>query len=802
VDGENGSQECVGNEVGRSVDLEAKPAEPPGLLVVQEVDAGLPRLRRFERSRVGVPEMHRTRVQRDDYGVTRSVPDFVRPAARAEIDAEVEVATLRAVTGKLALRAPAGIVTLEGTVATVVLLLESVTTVPAALAGPFKVTVPSDVPGPTTEVGAKVSASGAGLADTVRVADRVDPPPAAVMDEVVVAVTTPVEIGKPTVVEPAGTITVAGTAAAPALLLPSVTTNPPPAAAALRVTVPPERTPPGTLAGARVRLETLRRWMARAAVRVVPPKAAEIVTVRLEVTCAVVTGNDPVVAPAGIVRLAGTIAEELSLPSAITAPPAGAPPPSVTVPVETPPPETVVGARTRVERPGGVMVTVAVRVAAPRVAVTLTAVLVATAEVVAVNVAVVAPAATVTLSGTAAAMPLLERRTRLPGAGAGPVKVTVPVDAPPPGTFEGAMASDAKETAVTARVADRELVPTVAVSVTLRSVETGVVVAANVPPEAPRETVTEAGTETVEGSLLDSATTVPGATPLRVKVPWEAAPPATEAGLRDKPVTARGWRESEATTLAPGLDAVTVSEVAVETVAVETVKGAEVAPAGTTTEAGTPAIKTLLDASWQVKPVAPAAVLSVTVPWTFWPPITKAGLKVTPTSAAAAGLAVTLSAALFAPPGSAAVTVTLVAFATEEVVTGNVAMVPPAATVTLEGTDATVTSLLASATAQPPAGAGVPSVIVPRTGSPPPTVVGASTSVSGAEEAPKTWISARPMLRPTAWSMVKRIHETVRGEKSTKSALASLGRVPTATLLPSLKRSVPARTWSVALGRS
>jgi hypothetical protein len=61
-----------------------------------------------------------------------------------------------------------------------------------------------------------------------------------------------------------------------------------------------------------------------------------------------------------------------------------------------------------------------------------------TAEVVIVNVALVAPAATVTLAGTwAADVLLLVRVTTAPPDGAGPVKVTVPVDEVPPFTELG-----------------------------------------------------------------------------------------------------------------------------------------------------------------------------------------------------------------------------------------------------------------------------------------------------------------------------------------------------------------------------
>ena len=60
-------------------------------------------------------------------------------------------------------------------------------------------------------------------------------------------------------------------------------------------------------------------------------------------TALVVTVNVALVAPTGTVTLAGTVAAVLSLDSVTCAPPAGAGPSSVAVPVELLPPVTVVG---------------------------------------------------------------------------------------------------------------------------------------------------------------------------------------------------------------------------------------------------------------------------------------------------------------------------------------------------------------------------------------------------------------------------------------------------------------------------
>ena len=70
----------------------------------------------------------------------------------------VEAATAPVVTGKVALVPPAGTVTLAGTVAAAILLLESATWAPPAGAGPLRVTVPvEDCAPPITLVGFSVS---------------------------------------------------------------------------------------------------------------------------------------------------------------------------------------------------------------------------------------------------------------------------------------------------------------------------------------------------------------------------------------------------------------------------------------------------------------------------------------------------------------------------------------------------------------------------------------------------------------------------------------------------------------------
>src|SRR5258708_26493278 len=87
--------------------------------------------------------------------------------------------------GNVALLAPAVIVTLEGTGATSVLLLESATCAPPAGAGPVSVTVPVDEFPPVTLVGFNASEASVGAGGaagvTVSEADLVAPAEAAKM---------------------------------------------------------------------------------------------------------------------------------------------------------------------------------------------------------------------------------------------------------------------------------------------------------------------------------------------------------------------------------------------------------------------------------------------------------------------------------------------------------------------------------------------------------------------------------------------------------------------------------------------
>jgi hypothetical protein len=161
--------------------------------------------------------------------------------------------------------------------------------------------------------------------------------------------------------------------------------------------------------------------------------------------------------PAATVTEDGTeAAAVLLLCRATAAPPVGAGPVSVTVPVEFAPPTTDVGFNDRAESVAGLTVIVAPACMPPYVPEIFTVPVAVTAEVVTVNVAVVRPAATVTLAGTCATLVLLlDKVTATPPTGAAPLKVTVPVDELPPIRVVGLTVKEESEGGVTVNAADR-----------------------------------------------------------------------------------------------------------------------------------------------------------------------------------------------------------------------------------------------------------------------------------------------------------------------------------------------------------
>jgi len=180
----------------------------------------------------------------------------------------------------------------------------------------------------------------------------------------------------------------------------------------------------------------------RLAVSVAPPYVAEIVTPVDVLTDPVETLNPALVAPAATVTLAGTVAAGLLLDKLTTAPPAGAPLVSVTVPCALEPDDTVAGLIETACRlagaDGGVTVSVAVLVDPLYDAVIVTTVLADTAVVAIVNEPAKPFSGMVTLAGTdATAALLLDSPTTAPPNGAPTLSTTLPLDGLDPTTDDG-----------------------------------------------------------------------------------------------------------------------------------------------------------------------------------------------------------------------------------------------------------------------------------------------------------------------------------------------------------------------------
>ena len=146
---------------------------------------------------------------------------------------------------------------------------------------------------------------------------------------------------------PAGIVIVAGTLADPEPLL-SVTCTPPAPAGAVSVTVPVEGDPPVTGFGLKLIPEMVpcpgaTGFMVRFVVAVLDEAADSCAVVWLFTTL-VFTGKVPLLCPAGIVMLAGTVAFPLLLDRVTNAPLAPAAADNVTVPVAWLPPVTGFGA--------------------------------------------------------------------------------------------------------------------------------------------------------------------------------------------------------------------------------------------------------------------------------------------------------------------------------------------------------------------------------------------------------------------------------------------------------------------------
>ena len=274
----------------------------------------------------------------DDYGLTVIVTDFVVTPVTAETAPDVTAVTAVVVPVKVTVDAPAGTVTVAGTV-TALFALVNVTTVPDGPAGLPSVTRNVMLVPPLRDVGDAVSAETT-AARTVTLADLLTVPCVATTVPVVSASTATDVAVKLAESAPSGTVTVAGTDR-PALFLTSDTVTPPTGAIPVNVTLPTVDAPPFNI-DATVTVYNTGAATVMVLVTVVPFAVAVVVTTVSVSTTSADTGNVAEEAPSATVTDAGIVKIPLSAVRRTSYPPAGALPFNVTVPTpDLPPVRTV-----------------------------------------------------------------------------------------------------------------------------------------------------------------------------------------------------------------------------------------------------------------------------------------------------------------------------------------------------------------------------------------------------------------------------------------------------------------------------
>jgi hypothetical protein len=375
----------------------------------------------------------------------------------------------------------------------------------------------------------------------------------------------------------------------------------------------------------------------------VTPNVPEIVADVEDDTACVPTVKVALVFPAPTVTLAVTVATAVVLLLRLTtAPPDGAAPVNVTVPCDVFPPVTLVGLSDSADSVGCAVPGVTVKTA-PQLVFNTAKILIAfvalTLVVVMLNVVLLPPAGTVTVDGTTAAASQLEIATEAPPAGAGPLRVTVPVDDAPAVTVDGLSVSDVTPTVTPGFTVTPTLAvdaPNAAVMVAGVGLVTGNAPKENSPDVVPAETITFVG-RLMAGLLADSVTsTCPaGAGAVRLTKPTPPWPPVNVFTLTvsDDNDTEEPLIVRVAESVASSYEATMLTGVVSGTFCTFMLNVMLDAPTGTWSIGKTPTAG-LLVVSFTIAPlvdgagVAGIGPLKVTVPVTLVPPVAVLALSV------------------------------------------------------------------------------------------------------------------------------------------------------------------------------
>ena len=337
-----------------------------------------------------------------------------------------------------------------GTVAALVLLLESVTMVPPCGAADEMLTVPVTCRPPVVEAELRFSALTVTAVVTTlstTLCDTAFKVPgfcvAVICTRRVLGTVVGVSINC-ACVAPAGMVTIvvaAGMGSVTVSLVVSVMAIPPAGAGSVKVSVPVDAVPPTTGFGSMLMpLSSAGGAVSISVAIFVPPFSSAVMSTEVGAfTGAVKTLNKTDVAPVGTTTVAGTVTSWLTLVRLMVWPPAKAGAEIVIIPCVVVLLGTVLGVSVNPVRESavtGVMLSVACNETFS-VANTATVTGEPTCGVAILNVAVVAPAGTITVGGVGTETLLLAIPMRVPPVGAATLMVTVPVVDWPPATVLG-----------------------------------------------------------------------------------------------------------------------------------------------------------------------------------------------------------------------------------------------------------------------------------------------------------------------------------------------------------------------------